>query len=239
MIELIHRHPIIIKVLLTVVTVTFVLTGGWLLGKEETTDYAAKVGRYKITMQQYEDSLYRMQEFYRRIYQGNMPEEVMKKLDLGKRAIEALVDKRMLLQEAEKEGISVSDREVADAVMENKSFQGDDGRFSKARYVEVLKANGMNPALFERSLREDLIVDKFKKMVKDSVYLSEDDVREAYKKQLASQNKPFKEEEFQAQKQNLWRIQTLIEQEKALASFMAGLKDSYKVVINPRLLAAS
>jgi peptidyl-prolyl cis-trans isomerase D len=239
MIELIHRHPIIIKVLLTVVTVSFVLTGGWLLGKEETTDFAAKVGRDKITMQQYEDSLYRMQEFYRRVYQGNIPEDVMKKLDLGKRAIEALVEKRMVLQEADKLGISVSDKEVADAVMENKSFQGDDGRFSKARYEEVLKANGMNPALFERSLRDDLIVEKFKKMVKDSVYLSEDDVREAYKKQLASQNKPFKEEEFQAQKQNLWRIQTLVEQEKALASFMAGLRNSYKVVINPRLLAAS
>jgi peptidyl-prolyl cis-trans isomerase D len=239
MIELIHKHPIIIKVLLTVVTVTFVLTGGWLLGKEEVTDYAAKVGRDKITMQAYEDAVYRMQEFYRNIYKGNMPEDVMKKLDLNKRALQALIEQKIVLQEAEKQGISASDQEVADAVTENKSFQGADGRFSKAAYEEVLRRSGMNPAIFERSLREELVVEKFKKMVKDSVYVSEADVRDAYKKQLAALNKPFKEEEFQAQKQNLWRIQTLIEQEKALASFMDGLRNSYKVVVNPRLAATS
>lgn len=239
MIELIHRHPIIIKVLLTVVTVSFILTGGWLLGKEEVTDYAAKVGREKITMQQYEDALYRVQEFYRKVYQGNMPAEVEKKLDLGKRALEALIEKRIILSEAEKQGISASDDEVAEAVMENKSFQGDDGRFTKARYEEVLKLNGTNPALYERSLREDLIAEKFRKMVKDSVYLSDDDVREAYKKELAAQNKPFKEEEFQAQKQNLWRVQTMLEQEKALNSFMDGLRKSYKVEVNPALAAKS
>lgn len=239
MIELIHKHPVIIKVLLTVVTVSFILTGGWLLGKEDVTDYAAKVGRDKITMQEYEDALYRAQEFYRQVYQGNMPEEVAKKLDLGKRVLNALIEKKIALREAEKLGISASDQEVADAVMENKSFQGDDGRFSKARYEEVLKANGTSPALYERSIREKLVFEKVKNMVKDSVYLSEDDVREAYKKELAAQNKPFKEEEFQAQKQNLMRIRTMIEQEKALASFMDGLRNSYKVQINPGIAAKS
>ena len=81
MIELIHKHPILIKVLLAVVTITFIL-GGWFISMEDKASYAAKVGKEKITMQEYQDSVYRLQEFYRKAYQGAVPEEVMKKLDL-------------------------------------------------------------------------------------------------------------------------------------------------------------
>jgi len=235
MIELIHKYPILIKLLLTLVTVAFVFTGGYFFTREDTSSYAAKVGKAKIGMQQYQDALSRMEEFYRKIYQGNIPPEMMGKLGLEQKALSALVDREIQLQEAEKQGISVSDDELSDAVHENKSFLGEDGRFSMARYTEILKANGMTPAVYERELRDELIVDKFRKMVKDAAYLSENEVRDAYKKQLAAQKKEFKEEEFQAQKENLWRVQTMLAQEKLMSSFMDGLRKNYKIEINPSL----
>lgn len=239
MIELIHKYPILIKLMLTLVTVAFIFTGGYLFTREDTASYAAKVGKAKIGMQQYQDTLSRMEEFYRKIYQGNIPPDMMKKLGLEKKALDLLVDKEIQLQEAEKQGISVSDDELSDAVHENKSFLGEDGRFSKARYTEVLKANGMTPAVYERELKDELTVEKFKRMVKDAVYLSENEVRDAYKKQLASQKKEFKEEEFQAQKENLWRVQTLLAQERLMNSFMDGLRKNYKVEPNPSLKPAA
>jgi peptidyl-prolyl cis-trans isomerase D len=239
MIELIHKYPILIKLLLTVVTVAFVFTGGYFLSSEDTASYAAKVGEAKIGMQQYQDALMRMEEFYRNVYQGNIPPDMLKKLDLEKKTLDALVDREILKQEAEKQGISISDDELSDAVHENKSFQGDDGRFSKDRYTEVLKANGMTPVVYERELKNELTVDKFRKMVKDAVFLSESEVRESYKKQLAGQKKVFKEEEFQAQKENLWRIQTLLAQEKLMGSFMDGLRKTYEVEISPSLKPAA
>lgn len=235
MIELIHKYPILIKLMLTLVTVAFVFTGGYLFTKEDTTSYAAKVGNAKIGMQEYQDTLNRMQEFYRKIYQGNIPPDMMKKLNLEKKALSALVDRAILLQEAEKQGISVSVDELSDAVHENKSFLGEDGRFSKELYVEILKRNNMTPAVYEKELKDELTVDKFRRMVKDAVFLSENDVRDAYKKQLASQKKEFKEEDFQAQKENLWRIQTMLAQEKLMTSFMDGLRKNYKVEYSPSL----
>jgi len=237
MIELIHKYPILIKLLLTLVTVAFVFTGGYFFTREDTSSYAAKVGKAKIGMQEYQDTLTRMEELYRKIYQGSIPPEMMKKIE--KQALDTLVDKEILLQEAEKQGISVSDDELSDAVHENKSFLGDDGRFSKERYIGILKANGMTPAVYEKEMKDELTVDKLRKMVKDAVYLSENEVRDAYKKQLAAQKKEFKEEEFQAQKENLWRVQTLLAQEKLMSSFMDGLRKNYKVEPNPSLKPAA
>ncbi len=239
MIELIHRHPVLIKVLLAVVTLTFVVTGGWMMGKEDVADYAAKVGKEKITMVQYEEALDRMQEFYRNLYKGNIPEDVLKRLDLNKRTIQALVDQKLLVDEAQKQGLTVTDQELSDAVTGNKSFQDDSGRFDRSRYAQVLQANGMTPALYEHQLRDEMLADKFRNMVKDSVYVTDNELRDFYKAHLASQKKEFDEKEFQTQKENLRRMLTTVMQEKAVASFQEGLRKSNKVEISPSILNAN
>src|SRR3990172_3786798 len=128
MIELIHRYPVLIKILLAV---------GWLLGKEDVAEYAATVDGKKISRLQYEDAVFKMDEFYRKVYQGNMPEDMRKKLDINKRALDALVDRMIIVMEAQKKGLSVSDQEVSEAITGDAKFQGPDGSFSKERYVEV------------------------------------------------------------------------------------------------------
>jgi peptidyl-prolyl cis-trans isomerase D len=239
MIELIHRHPLIIKVLLAVVTLTFVVTGGWMLGKEDVTNYAAKVGKEKITMTQYEEALDRMQEFYRNLYKGNIPDDVLRRLDLNKRTIQALVDQKLLVDEAKKQGLTVTDQELSDAVTGNKSFQDASGRFDRSRYTQVLQANGMTPALYEHQLRDEMLADKFRNMVKDSVYVSDNELRDFYKSHLAGQNKEFDEKAFQAQKENLRRMLLAAMQEKTVASFLAGLRKSNNVEISPSILNAN
>jgi hypothetical protein len=238
MIELIHKYPILIKGLLTLVTVTFILTGGWMLGREGFTDYAAKVNGKTITVKEYQDALQRLQEFYSRLYQGKLPEDMLKKMDLNKRAIDALVEKRVIILAAREHGIKVSDEEVSQAIKENKSFQDDNGTFSAARYNELVKLNGMTAPSFETALREDLTAEKFKDMVKDSVYVTDPEVREYYMGQIKAQNKEFKEEEYAAQKDNLTRSVTSTRQEQTLSSFMEGLKGSYKIEINNQVVAA-
>jgi len=239
MIELIHRHPIAIRILLGVITLTFVLTGGWMLGREDKANYAATVGEEKITMKEYEDAYYKMQEFYRKIFQGNIPPDFEKKLNLNKKAIDTLVDKKLILLAAAKENITVTDQEVTDEITSNKNFLDDKGRFTKARYEDVLKMNGMTPAAFEQAMREDMTAEKYRKMVKDSVYVTEAEMRDYFKKQQESQKKEFKEDEFQAKKEELYRTLTSAAQAKALESFMGGLRSSYKVEINPNILKAT
>jgi peptidyl-prolyl cis-trans isomerase D len=232
MIELIHKHPILIKVLLAVVTITFIL-GGWFITMEDKASFAAKVGKEKITMQEYQDSVYRLQEFYRKAYQGAVPEEIMKKLDLNRKALNALIEKKLMLAEATKRGITVSDQELSDAVTENRSFQDDTGRFNQARYAEVLRLNGMTPSVYEKMLREDLEIQKVGDLVKSSATVTEDELRDYYKKQLAAQKKEFKEDEYQSRKAELGRMLSLLAQEKALSSYKQSLIAGAKVEVNP------
>ncbi len=239
MIELIHRHPIAIRVLLGVVTLTFVLTGGWMLGKESKTDYAAKVGDMKITMTEYQDAYYKTQEFYRKAFQGNFPPDLEKKLNLNKKALDALIDRKLILVAAEKGNIKVTDKEVIESVTGNKNFQDETGRFSESRYRDLLKYNHLTPPVYEQGLRDDLTVEKFRKMVKDSVYVTDNELRDSYKKQMESQKKEFKEADFQAQKENQFRMQTVLEQEKTMNSFMEGLRGGYKIEINPNIASAA
>jgi len=231
MIEFIHKYPVLIKVLLSVVTITFIGTGGWLIGKEEMGDYAAKVEGKKISMQQYRSAAERMEQFYRRIYQGNIPEDMLKKMNIGQKALDALIDKEILLLEAKKQGISVTDDEIRDAVKENKTFNDEGGNFDKKRYIDVLKANNLTTAQYENSLREEIAVDRLRKVVKDAVFVNDNELREAYKKQ--NPGKPFEEAEFQKQKDSLYRSQTMMEQEKVMSAYMEGLKKAYKVQVNP------
>ena len=237
MIEFIHRHPIIIKALLTIVTLTFIITGGYMLGRQAVVEYAAKVGDQTITMPQYQDALYRAQEIYRNLYKGNIPDNIAKQL--GMNTIRGMVDGKLLLAEAKKEGLSVSNKEISDAVIQNRSFQDQNGSFSRKLYIQVLQQNGMTPAIYERRLRDDMLTEKLRDMVKSSVYVTEDETRDYYKSQLAVQNKPFDEKDFQAQKKNLSGMLTLVMQEKQVESFMDGLRKGATIKINPSILSAN
>ncbi len=238
MIEFIHRHPIIIKALLTVVTLTFIITGGYfMLGGQTVEEYAAKVNGRVITMPQYQDALYRMQDIYRNLYKGNIPDNISKQL--GMNTIKGMIDRRLLLAEAKREGLSVSDREISDVVVQSKSFQDENGRFNKKLYIQALQQNGMTPAIYERRLRDEILTEKLQDLVKSSVYVTEDEARDYYKSQLAMQNKPFDEKDFQAQKKNLSGMLTLIMQEKQVETFKEGLRARAKIILNPSITSAN
>ncbi|MBI5189377.1 MAG: SurA N-terminal domain-containing protein [Nitrospirae bacterium] len=227
MIELIHRYPIAIKVLLAVVTLAFIGTGGWIVGSESEGQYAAKVGDSVIGLDEYQKALYNTEDTYRQVYQGNIPEGFMEKLNLPRRTLDSLIDKRVLLLEAEKRGIQVSDEELSEAVLEVQAFKGDGGSFSKERYEDVLKANNMTPAVFERAMRQDMVVEKFKKVIKDAVYVQDAEVLEYYKKQVAGQGKEFKQEEFESQKMSIFQMLTNTAQDKTLRSMVQALRRGY------------
>ena len=235
MIEFIHKYPILIKALLTLVTVAFIGTGGWFLTKEDMGDWAAKVDDKKITMQKYQDAQYRMEDFYKQIYQGNMPPDLLKKMNIGKKALDGLVDNEIMLLEAKKQGIQVADDEISGQIKETKTFQDDSGNFSKKKYMDILKANGLTTQQYENSIREQLAVDRLKNAVRDSVLVNETELRDLYKKQ--NPGKEFDEAEFQKSKDNLYRSQTAMAREKALNAYMEGVRKAYKVTVNPTVAA--
>ncbi len=73
----------------------------------------------------------------------------------------------------------MSDEELRAPIQQVRAFQGD-GRFSRDRYLAVLRQVRIEPAAFEADQRRDLVRRKMEGLVKDGVKVSPDELQQAY-----------------------------------------------------------
>jgi len=233
MIELIHKYPILIKTLLGITTLAFVATGGflWNANKGPGT-YIAKVEGESIPDSEYQALASRYEEFYSNLYQGELPQQMKDQLD--KKALDELIDRRLILLEMDDMGITVSDKQVSETIVQNPTFQNDAGVFDKQRYLSLLQQNGLSPKSYEESVRRDLAVTLFRNMVKETAAVTDEEAKGYYKDQLAAMGAAFDEKKFEEQKDNIKKKLKVSKENAVLASVMDELRSSYEVEINPQ-----
>lgn len=88
-------------------------------------------------------------------------------------------DRLLLLEEAKRQRLHVTDTELADTIQRISAFQEQD-RFMPERYRRLLQAMGTFPEAFERMLRNDLLIERVVDRIKTSVSVTEEDVQAAY-----------------------------------------------------------
>lgn len=99
---------------------------------------------------------------------------------LRRSVVNNLVDRTLIIQDAKKQGIIVTPREIADFLMEIPQFH-ENGKFSLLRYKQFLQAQGMTEARFESKVAEDFILQKmnglYMRTAKDDKLLKDQDDR--------------------------------------------------------------
>ncbi|MDC4224940.1 MAG: SurA N-terminal domain-containing protein [Candidatus Manganitrophus sp.] len=149
-----------------ILAVVFTATMGW-WGFEKTEDKAiAKVDRASISIEEYQRAYKNASNFYREVFQDKFDDK-----DLRKRVIDELVDRKLWLQEARRMKLVVSDEELKRSITELPGFQKE-GKFDPAVYRLVLAREHYTPEGFERQHREELLIEKVKTIVKESVALT-------------------------------------------------------------------
>ncbi len=118
----------------------------------------ATIGDYKITQNEFNLALRERQEMLQRMAGGRVDPSLMDSPELRFSVIDNLVQQRLLLIRAQRLGLVVTDNQVQQLVSGVDAFR-EDGKFSYARYEELLKAQGMTPLLFEARVRQDLTTD--------------------------------------------------------------------------------
>jgi peptidyl-prolyl cis-trans isomerase D len=78
-----------------------------------------------------------------------------------------IINKYILLSEAKKLGISVSEQEFADLIGSVEAFRKD-GKFDRERYLAVLKQNRTDPEQFEKSQKTMLLLRKVVSIIRDT-----------------------------------------------------------------------
>ncbi|MDP2652981.1 MAG: peptidyl-prolyl cis-trans isomerase [Candidatus Omnitrophota bacterium] len=93
-------------------------------------------------------------------------------------------DRLILLQEARKRRITVSDADVIAAVQKYPFFQGEDGAFDSLRYNDVLKyALKIRPRDFEETVRDSLKFEKLYLLETSSTDVTEEEAFNAYRQE--------------------------------------------------------
>src|SRR6185295_8100261 len=162
-----------LKFVLLIVIVAFIATSVMYFGSGSmsggVSDHAvATVNGEEIPMDRFRRTYSNYIEFYRQIYKDRLTPEMAERLGVTQQVINELVQDALIVQQAKREGVKVTDEEVRVRIQQMRPFQ-DNGRFSRDRYLSVLKQVRIDPADFEADQRRDLVRRKMEGLVREGV----------------------------------------------------------------------
>ena len=173
-----------LKFILVIIVIAFVVTsvvyfGTGDSGNRGTPNIVGTVNGEEIPTERFRRTQANLIEQYERMTRQRLTPEMIERLGLNQRVMNELVNDTMVVQAAGREGVRVSDDELRSRIQEMREFQ-QDGRFSRDRYLRILKQVRLEPGTFETEMRRQLIRKKIEDLVKDGVKVSDAELQEAY-----------------------------------------------------------
>lgn len=165
-----------IKVVLGAIVVVFIFWGVGSIDSKKMSQ-AAVVNDDVITVEEYRESYNRMIEQYRRQFGDRLNADLIKTMGIERQALDGLIERTLMRQEAERLNFTVSDQELSDAIRAMPVFQ-EDGVFSAKLYQRVLELNRLTPENFEALQRQSMVIDQLRRFLMQGVTVSEPEVRE-------------------------------------------------------------
>jgi hypothetical protein len=218
-----RKHAKYFYVLFFIVIFTFIFWGIGKVDKDTEKGIIADVGKYKIANDEYSRTYERAYRFYKEIYKDKFNEEMEKKLNLKEKVLESMIDDDVLLIGAKEAGIKISDEELRESIVQDPSFARN-GVFDQEIYLNRLRLNRLTPEAFENLMRHELIIRKMKRLIALSVDAPEIDLN-SEKVSGDNQNAKMLYEQI---------INSI--REKAVKSYIEGLKKQIKIKINKDLI---
>jgi peptidyl-prolyl cis-trans isomerase D len=176
-----NSRSVLTYVLFGIIILVFVISFGpgskgcGAVGTAET--WAARVNGSKVTPLEFEQQYTQLA----RLYQAQTAADTTGLLALRIRqmAMDQVVERELVEQEAQKKGLVVRDEDVSAAVAAIPTFQTN-GRFDKSAYERAVTAAYGTPRLYEERLRRDLLYTKMMALVRENARVTDDEVKDAW-----------------------------------------------------------
>jgi len=224
MLKVMRKHAKYFYFLFFMIIISFI---GWGVGTVDNTggtEIVAEVGKYKITTEEYWRTYDRIFRFYREIYKDKFDEEMEKKMNLKENVLDSMINEQVLLIAAKEVDISISDEELQESITHEPAFLRN-GVFDNDVYLNRLRLNMITPEAYESSKRQELTLKKMRRLIELSVDAT--DINSNLK-QVSGDNQLVK----------MLSEQMLNDRkEKAVKSYIEGLKKQIKIKINKELIA--
>lgn len=121
---------------------------------------------------------------YRQAYGGQMNEQLLRQLGIDRQIVQQLVDEEAMVADARRQGLTVSDDEVRERIVNMPAFQ-EGGRFiGEQRYRQVLQFNTppFTTTEFEDNLRRALLIEKLRTAVAGFITVTDAEVADEYRR---------------------------------------------------------
>ena len=171
-----------------------------------------------------------MHRIYKDSVKTEFKEEEFKDFVIGQ-----LVDSRVWIIAAQEMGVRVSDADLRELIMQIPAFQKN-GAFDPEQYKRILAANHLTPVTFESMQHQEVLVNKARMVVRDSVALTPEEIAEGQSLMMtrpADANDPAKMAEA---KQRVLDDMLLQKQQRALVSFQQSMKAKIPITIRREML---
>ncbi len=147
--------------------------------------WAAKVGHETISEAEFQQSYQSLDRRLQQMYGEQYTPEVAKQMQVPLQALNQAVNDRILLREARRAGLTVSDGEVSDEVLSMPAFLDSQGSFvGQQRYSQILAQNRYTVGSFEETVRNDLLKRKLYEALSAGLYVGDAELERTYREQV-------------------------------------------------------
>lgn len=172
MFDLVHKHKLLVQLLLGLIILPFAFWGvdSYQRGASSVEDMAEVAGQ-KITVQDFSQAQRDQQERLRGILGNNFDAAVLDTPEQRASLLDQLIQQRLLAVHTIKSNMVVTDAQLRGIITGMPTFQ-ENGQFSKLRYDSLLRAQGMNDVVFEARLRRDVELQQLNGAVSEASLVS-------------------------------------------------------------------
>jgi peptidyl-prolyl cis-trans isomerase D len=174
-----HARSWLIKVALGGVIIVFIFWYGWSGPGEQSSTFLAKVDGTIITADEYRQVYDSELEKLRQRFRGGIPADLLEKMDLKKTIAQNLINQALLIHEAKRLGISVTNEELIDDIRSTPLFQHN-GVFDDAIYRAQLRGIKFNPQSYEDYRRKQLLAQQVAQLLTDSVKTNPEEIKQLW-----------------------------------------------------------
>ena len=181
-----HAGSWMIKVILFAIVIVFVFWGVGSFRSRQASKVATVNGEI-ISITSFQRAYNNLIDQYRQRFGSSLNDGMIEMLQVKKQTIDQLINRAILLQEANKIGLQVSDAEVAQLIRDTPIFQNN-GSFDNRRYLNLLSQVHLTPEEFEAEQKDLLLGQKLTRIIMGAAKVSEVEARQWYDWQNTSVN---------------------------------------------------
>ena len=171
MFDFVQEKKYIVYIVLGLITASLGLVGVNSYQKSGEQGEVATVYDTKISAQELERSVRQQQEQLKQRLGQNFDAAMFDTPEMKRAVLDNLVAQRVLIDAANKSGLTVTNAQIAQVIGSVEAFQ-DNGVFDKKRYAKVLANNNLSPLMYEKRVRDELVSQQLNEIFAQNAYAS-------------------------------------------------------------------